>query len=135
MAPYCFFYEHDGTAKSREISDTLRSSFLLFDTIDVRSFNGLHNLFGDGLIGYGVHRFVHLMSLLTDVYYYKFSYVGRFSIFHYPNLGRPFGVHHADDLQYPFYLDWFGAPIQASDPENFMVERMTRIYEHFALTG
>lgn len=135
LAPICFFYERN-SSKSIEISETIRSAFLPLDTIDVRSFNGLNNLFGDSLIGYGIHRFIHLITNLTDVYYYKFSYIGRFSVFQYPHVGRPFGVHHADDLQYPFYVDFITPTmIQPSDPENFMVERMTKIYEHFAATG
>lgn len=42
------------------------------------------------------------------------------------------GVNHGDDLQYPFFT---GAVIKETDPENFMVLRMTKIFEHFALTG
>lgn len=134
IAPYCFIYEH-GTKKSTVISETLRSYYLPFEKIDNRSFNGLINLFSDGVIGYGIHRFVHLITNLTDVYYYNFSYNGRFSVFYYPHHDKPYGVHHVDDLQYAFYVDYVGLMIKPSDPENFMVERMTKIYEHFALTG
>lgn len=134
IAPVCFIYERD-TKKSTEISETLRSTYFPFDKIDNRSFNGLSDLFSDSMIGYGVHRFVHLISNVTDVFYYKFSFIGRYSVFNYPHDDKPFGMAHADDIQYPFYVDYVGSKIMPTDPENFMVERMTRIYEHFAMTG
>lgn len=88
----------------------------------------------DANTGYNVHRFAHLVSNQTDVYYYKFSYVGRYSLFNYPN-DKPYGAHHADDLQYAFHLNFIGPRIETTDPENFMVERLTKIYEHFAWFG
>lgn len=106
-----------------------------FETIDIRSFSALNNLFGDSLIGYPVHKLVHQLSNFTDVFYYKFSYVGRFTLFRYPAGGPPYGVHHVDDLQYVFDVDYIGPTIMPTDPENFMVDRMTRIWEHFAWNG
>lgn len=130
IAPHCFFYEKN-TSKSRAIGRILRDLYLPFDTIDVRSFAGLNQLFSDSIIGYNVHKFAHLAANFTDVYYYKFSYVGRYSMFYYPH-DKPFGVHHADDLQYAINAAYIGPMIGPSDPENIMVERMTRIYEQFA---
>jgi acetylcholinesterase len=132
MAPYCFFYEHD-TAKSKQISQTIRKQYFPFDTIDIRSFGTLNNLYADGMLGYAEHKFVHLVSPFTEVFYYKFSYVGRFSLFNYPS-DKPYGVQHGDDVQYPFYQN-FWPLVKTTDPENFMVERMTKIYENFANTG
>lgn len=88
MAPHCFFYKQN-EEKSKKISEALRKSFLPLNPIDVRSFNGLNYLFGDGVIGYPVHKFVHLISPFTDVYYYKFSYIGRYG-FNYPH-DKPYG--------------------------------------------
>lgn len=133
LAPYCFAYEA-GTARSHEFGKILRSSYLPFDKIDARSFNGLNNLFGDGIIGYGVHKFAHLASNHTKVFYYKLSYIGRFSVFNYPH-DKPYGVHHGDDLQYVFYVPTIGSLVTPTDPEHFMIERMTKIFEQFALTG
>lgn len=135
MAPYCFGYE-GGTHKSKAISAAIRS-YLPFDNIDVRSMNHLTNLFGDVNTGYSQHLFVHRINQYIPVYYYKFSYVGRFSFFNYPR-GKPYGVEHGDDLQYIFRLNFptDNFPlIEVTDPENFMVERMTRMYEHFANNG
>lgn len=81
-----------------------------------------------------MHRFVHLISNFTDVYYYKFKYIGRFSVFLYPH-DKPYGVHHADDLQYVIYADQTKDLIKRTDPEDITIERMTRIWEQFARTG
>lgn len=128
VAPSCFRYEQS-TDKSREISNAMRNSYLPFEKIDNRSFNALNNLFGDSLVGWPIHKFVHQISNFTNVFYYKFSYIGRFSMFNYPRF--PYGVHHADDIQYVLYVDSFGF-IQETDAESFMVDRMTRIWESFA---
>lgn len=52
-------------------------------------------LFADSVIGFGVHRFVQLASAHTNVYYYQFSYVGRFSYTYYPK-DRPFGKKESE---------------------------------------
>lgn len=85
---------------------------------------------GDGTIGYGIHRFVQRVRNYVDVYYYKFTYIGRFSLFQYPR-DQPYGVHHVDDMQYLFGY----SSITLNETENLMVERMTRIWEQFAKTG
>lgn len=135
IAPICFRYE-ENTDKSKAFSKVLRKTYLPFDTIDIRSFGGLGYLFGDSLIGYSVHRLVHLISDQTPVFYYKFSYIGRHSAFLYPH-DKPYGTHHGDDTQYPFQDSTFrpGREITLSDPESFMVDRMTKIFESFAATG
>lgn len=131
VAPNCFAYSLAKNPKA--VGDVLRKAYLPFDTIDVRSFNNLNNFFADGGIGVGVHRFVHLISDLTDVYYFKFSFIGRYSLFNYPH-DRPYGVHHADDMQY-IMSDYISPLYTNLDKESFIVERMTRIYEQFAWSG
>ncbi len=130
VAPCVFGYEQS-TDRSRAFSDLLRQTFLPLQPIDVRSFDPLKKIFSDR-IGYNTHRFVHHVTDYVDVFYYKFSYIGRRSLFQYPGT-RPFGVNHGDDLQYPFNAG--PELILPGDPEHFMVERMTRIYESFASTG
>lgn len=65
IAPRCFFFEANDHKSALEISHALRKSYLPFDKIDMRSFNALNHLFADGVIGYGVHKFVHFISALT----------------------------------------------------------------------
>jgi hypothetical protein len=70
IAPKCFFY-WGNAAKCNEISAKLRINFFANKTIDKRSFDSLSHLISDGLIEYPVHKFVHLVTNHTDVYYYK----------------------------------------------------------------
>lgn len=131
VAPNCFQYSRAKDRKS--VGDVLRKAYFPYDVIDIRSFNNLNNLFSDSIIGVGVHRFVHFISRWTDVFYYQFSFVGRYSDFTYPH-DRPYGAHHADDMQY--IMSEYISPLYAkSDPESIMVERLTRIYEQFAWWG
>lgn len=132
-APCCFIYERNN-ARSKAFSKLLRDYYFPYDTIDVRSFAALNHVYSDSIIGYGVHRFVHLISNDSNTYYYKFSYIGRHSVFKYPH-DKPYGVNHADDLQYIFNTHYIGPNIEPTDPEWFMVERMTKIVEQFANTG
>jgi len=132
MMSYCCFYSNGRNIQ--KVSDVLRKAYLPYETIDVRSFNSLGQLLGDGIIGIGVHRFVHFASNFTDIYYYKFSYTGRYSLYYYPR-DRPYGAHHVDDLQYVTYMDFMTPLYSPSDPESVMVERMTRIWEQFAWNG
>lgn len=134
IAPDCFFFEENKSKAAKEIGEVLKRFYLPYDTIDIRSLNSLNNLFADGVIGNGVHRFVHYISNFTNVFYYKFSYSGRFSIFKYPN-DKSFGIHHADDIQYCFNTAYVGPMINKTDPENLLVERMTRMWFAFASTG
>lgn len=131
VAPNCFAYASAKDPKS--IGDVLRNAYFPFDVIDKRSFTNLNNFFSDAGIGVGVHRFVHLISNATNLFYFKFSFIGRYSLLNYPN-DRPYGVQHADDMQY-IMSDYISPLYEKSDPESFMVERMTRIYEQFAWTG
>lgn len=134
IAPICFQYERN-TNRSHEITARLKKEFLN-DTakIDESSLPGLINLFGDGLIGFGVHRFVKLVSPFVRTFYYKNSYVGRYSHLYYP-ADKPYGAVHHDDLLY-FFVGPFIAPMfKVSDPENLQVERMTRMWSSFAYRG
>lgn len=88
----------------------------------------------DGVIGYGSHRLVHLLSNFTDVYYYKFTYSGQSSVFNYPR-NSPYGVTHADDIQYLFNTGYVAQMINQTHPDFFMVERLTRIWEQFIWNG
>jgi acetylcholinesterase len=133
FAPICFFFEENQLKSAKEIGEIFKKFYLPFDTVDIRSLNSLSNFFAD-VIGYTVHKFVHFVSDFTDVYYYKVSYSGRFSGFKHPN-EKPYGVSHGDDIQYCFHAAHVGPMINKTDPENLMVERMTRMWSAFAATG
>lgn len=132
VAPQCFIYE-EGTNTSKAMSQKFRKTYFPYDIIDARSFEDLNHFFSDSLIGYPTHLFVNLASKFIDVYYYRFSYVGSFSLFLYPRKS-PYSVGHGDDLHYlvPFY---FFPVIEVDDPDNFMVERLLSVYANFASNG
>jgi acetylcholinesterase len=130
----CFFYDANGIQTREQMADSFKKLYFPYEKIDARSFNNLNHLCADGVIGYGVHRLVHYASNYTDVFYYKFSYIGRYSMFNYPH-DKPYGVHHGDDMQYTISASYMAPLINENDPENFMVERMTRIWEQFATKG
>lgn len=134
IAPICFYFEGNEFTTTEEMGEIIKDSYFPFNVIDIRSFNNLNNLFADSIISYGVHKFVHLVNTFIDVYYYKFSYVGESSAFHFPR-NSPYGVHHGDDIQYVFNYGFQGIGIPLTHPDSFVVERMTRIWEQFAWTG
>lgn len=91
-------------------------------------------LFADGVIGFGVHRFVQLASRYTQVYYYQTSYVGRYSYTYYPN-DKPYGTVHHDDLLYLFVVPNVAPMFTVDDPEHVTVERVTKLWTTFADKG
>ncbi|KAG5680864.1 hypothetical protein PVAND_010345 [Polypedilum vanderplanki] len=126
---HCFNLDH----QPKDVTD-LRTIYFGHNKIDQRVFNGLGNFFSDGTIGHGSHKLVQMISNYIDVYYYKFTYIGRYSVFNYPR-EKPFGMSHADDIQYVLNTWYVGEDINITDPENLMIERMTRIWAQFAWTG
>ena len=94
----------------------------------------LFQLFSDGLVGFGMHRFVQLASKFTTVYQYRNSYVGRYSHLYYPG-NQTYGCVHHDDLLYLLVGPFIAPMFKESDPENFLVEKMTRMWTNFAKNG
>lgn len=84
-APISFQYERD-TENSKSISKELRKFYFGTKPIDNSSLPQLAQLYADALIGFGVNRAVKLFAEKSDksVYYYKFSYKGRYSHFYMP---------------------------------------------------
>jgi carboxylesterase type B len=89
---------------------------------------------GDCIIGFGVHRLVNLLTDYVPVYYYEFSYLGRYShlIWHDMNIT---GAAHQDDLLYTLVLRERAPVFDESDPENEIVKSMTSLWTNFTVTG
>lgn len=76
---------------------------------------------------------VDMLHDQIDIFYYKFSYQGRYS-HAYTSDGKPVGVSHSDDMFYLFKKHT--APLFTDkDLESEMVEVMTRLWVQFATTG
>ncbi|XP_015127076.1 esterase E4 [Diachasma alloeum] len=133
--PISFFYER-GTERSLAITESLRKFYLKGKPVGVDSWQGLADLYADALVGFANHRFVNLMGghSRAPVWYWKFSYQGRFTTARWPD-GKPFGVVHQDDLMYLFYQSKVFPYFEDDAPENVMVEKMTAIWANFAKTG
>lgn len=130
IAPISFMYERNST-KSSEISTEFRKKYFQEKSID---FTGLSHIYSDGIIGFSVDRFVRLVSKYTKVYYYRFSYLGRYSHVYYPDK-KPYGVAHHDDLLYLFHVSVIAPMFKKTDPENTIIEKYTRMWSNFADNG
>nr|CAI5851523.1 unnamed protein product [Callosobruchus analis] len=73
-----------------------------------------------------------------SVYYYRFSYQGRYSNFYTPesNKTAPYGIVHFDDLIYLFQNDKLFPAFKETTPiEIEMVTKLTTLMYNFAKTG
>lgn len=98
-------------------------------------------MYTDGWFGAPASRSIktHLKKFSNPVYFYYFSYKGRYSVSNLYTLFQDYGVCHGDELQYifpadiRFFFDLIGLPISSED--NNMVDVMTKLWYNFAKTG
>ncbi|XP_035786941.1 esterase FE4-like [Anopheles albimanus] len=134
LAPILFQFERH-TPESVTRSRLLRERFLGSSPLTLNdSLTGLNYLFADGLIGFGMHRFIALASKFTTVYQYKFAYVGRYSHLYYPG-DKPYGAAHHDDLIYLLTGPFIAPMFNRTDPEHETVVRLTSMWTSFAIHG
>ncbi|XP_011700535.1 PREDICTED: esterase FE4-like isoform X1 [Wasmannia auropunctata] len=136
LAPINFMYERD-TPRSKHISTELRRFYFGDKPIGPETYDGLENIYSDSVIIYPVHRSVRLIAENSDqpVYFYMFSYQGRYS-FGMWNTTTPYGVAHQDDLQYLFFMKSMKFPFfENNAPEIPMVDLITSMCSNFVQTG
>ncbi|XP_025833114.1 uncharacterized protein LOC108734580 [Agrilus planipennis] len=137
-APVMLVYEQN-TQRSQIISDALRKFYLGDGPINNSSFTGLGQLLNDGLTGFGINRAVKVFSAKNSqpVYYYEFTYQGRYSHVYLPGTNNtvPYGVVHHDDLIYLFYISTLFPKFTTNDPESNTVDKMIKMWANFAKTG
>ncbi|KAJ0171719.1 hypothetical protein K1T71_012482 [Dendrolimus kikuchii] len=124
---------------SKNITDKLREVYLKNKPLKVNeseSEKNLGRLYGDSIIGFGVHRLANLMSLHSkhDVYYSVFSYIGNDSFYEDAN-GKPLGAAHHDDMLYVLTLTFNFPIIPLDSPDSHVVDEMTALWYNFARTG
>ncbi|XP_055854089.1 juvenile hormone esterase-like [Episyrphus balteatus] len=134
IAPIMLHYRN--VTNSKENSNLLRDAYHMDKEIipGTTPFEPFGKLYSDGVIGFPVHRFVHLVGKYTPVHYYCFSYKGRFSDFKYPG-DTAYGAVHHDDLLYLLHVPRLAPLFSKTDPEDKIVERLTRLWTQFAKTG
>nr|ARK19930.1 carboxylic ester hydrolase [Ampulex compressa] len=135
LAPISFLYER-GTPRSRYVTKELRKFYLNDQPVGLGNYRSLGDIYADSILMYPMYVSAQLLAEYSSmpVYFYKFTYQGRFS-FSMWNDTAPYGVVHHDDLQYLFYMSFIFPFLNSTDPEVAMVERYTSIVSHFAQTG
>ncbi|KAL3273419.1 hypothetical protein HHI36_014863 [Cryptolaemus montrouzieri] len=138
LSPLLFLYERD-TKRSKEISRGLRSFYFGDKKLDSSVQLPLTHIFNEAATGFAVNRGVKLLSEKNSqpVYYYCFSYRGKYSYFYLPesNGTIPYGPVHHDDLIYLFYSSTLFPKFEKSDPEFRVVQKLTTMWANFARTG
>ncbi|KAI4501643.1 hypothetical protein M0802_002978 [Mischocyttarus mexicanus] len=136
VAPISLMYER-GTPRSKYISDELRKFYFGNQPISRDSYDALAHIYSDRVIVFPVRRAAQLYADNKDVpvYFYRFSFHGRYSFAMWNNT-TPYKepVHH-DDQQYLFTMSAIFPFYNGSDPEVPMIERSTAIWSNFAHTG
>ncbi|KAJ8927313.1 hypothetical protein NQ314_020227 [Rhamnusium bicolor] len=96
IAPIAFLYDRD-TDHSKTISESFRSFYLHDKPVDKSQLAPLAQLYADSTVGFAVNRAAKLIAEHSNasVFYYKFSYQGRFSHFYTPesNNSSPYGKY------------------------------------------
>ncbi|CAK1547561.1 unnamed protein product [Leptosia nina] len=125
---------------SDHAADVLREFYFKNRTLgnNTRDGQDLGKLYGDGVIGFGVHRLANLMAYHNKqpTYYYEFDYIGNHSHYQDPTTGKPVGVAHHDELIYLFSLPigFDDIPLSSSS-DSMMVDKLTNNFYNFARTG
>ncbi|XP_044758909.1 uncharacterized protein LOC123316758 [Coccinella septempunctata] len=137
-APVFFLYERY-TDRSKTISKGLRSFYFADKKIDNSTQVQLSELYNEAQSGFAVNRAVKLLAEKNTqpVYYYRFSYKGRYSHYYLPGTNNTvtYGAVHHDDLIYLFYISALFPKFEKTDKDFQTVMKMTTLWSNFARTG
>ncbi|XP_022913045.2 esterase FE4-like [Onthophagus taurus] len=135
--PIVFSYERD-TEFSSNVSESLREFYIPNKKILVSNRQNIADIYADCLAGFSSNRGAKLLTqyLSSKVYYYRFSYKGKYSFFYVPNTNNTglYGASHHDDLLYLFYVSR-RTPMFTEEPESKIVDYLTTIWGNFVKTG
>ncbi|XP_037731920.1 venom carboxylesterase-6 [Drosophila subpulchrella] len=137
FAPISLIFERNST-QSQVASRVLREKYMpeSRDKLEFpKSLKGMGELYSDALIGVSFNRFLRLMAPHTPIYTYLFRYKGRYSFLKNPDNQEAMGPVHHDELIYLFHVGLLTPLLKREDPENFMIELMTRMWFEFAQKG
>ncbi|XP_045476841.1 esterase FE4-like [Harmonia axyridis] len=131
-----FLCDHNKT-RSHAISKDLRSFYFGDSNIDNSTLGPLIEIFNDGLVGYEINRAAKLISEKSEepVFYYYYSYKGKYSFFNPKEGPSPKGPVLYDDLIYLTPITTLFPKIDKDDPEFDTMEKATKSLVHFAKTG
>ncbi|KAG5884814.1 hypothetical protein JTB14_012022 [Gonioctena quinquepunctata] len=122
IAPISFLYERN-TERSRKISRAIKKFYLNDKPVVKTQLENLSRLYTDAIMGFQSNRAAKLFSKYgtSPVYYYCFTFQGRYSHLTLPGTNDTAGVVHHDDLYIYFISKDFS--------------RLTEIHANFARTG
>ncbi|CAK9823340.1 Esterase FE4 [Anthophora retusa] len=135
LAPIIFMYERD-TPRSNYVSNELRKFYFKDQPINSDTSEQLKQIYADSVIIFPMYRSAKLFATYSTlpVYFYKFTYAGRYSFYKF-NDTATYGAAHHDDLQYLFYMKNFFPYFESDAPEIPMVEIYTSMWSNFVQTG
>nr|CAI5851532.1 unnamed protein product [Callosobruchus analis] len=140
IAPIAFVYER-GTDHSIKVSKAIRKFYLDDKPVDKGQVGNLAKIYTDALESFPINRAAKLLAHYSKepVYYYRFSFTGRYSHFYLPDTNNtvPHGAAHHDDLIYLFHIGFAFPQFTAKTypAEDKMVNKLTTLYTNFAKTG
>ncbi|KAF2903952.1 hypothetical protein ILUMI_02214 [Ignelater luminosus] len=123
IAPIAFYYDPDAP-NVNEKSAELKNFYFNGQPVNSGSLVPLGEIYSDSLSGFGVNRGANVLSrfLSNSVYYYAFTYKGRFSNFNPPG-GNDKYVVHFDDMLYAFWNSLQFPKFKKTDPEAATVKK------------
>uniref|UniRef100_A0A1B0G120 Carboxylic ester hydrolase n=1 Tax=Glossina morsitans morsitans TaxID=37546 RepID=A0A1B0G120_GLOMM len=131
-APIYFLYERE-TQKSLTASKAFREKYFQNQPLVYpNSLEKFGQLYSDGLIGFEYYRYLHMIVKHVPVYTYMFNYKGRYSFFINPDTNQTYGAMHHDELLYLLHMPVLTPLFTKTDPENDVIERLTRLWSEFA---
>ncbi|XP_076396750.1 uncharacterized protein LOC100876166 [Megachile rotundata] len=135
LAPIIFMYERD-TPRSNYISRELKKFYFKGQPLGSATYENLKQILGDAVPTFAMFRAGKLFASMSKqpVYFYKFTFQGRYS-FRMWNETTPSGVTHHDDLMYLFFMKQFFPYFESGDPETPMVDIYTAMWANFVKTG
>ncbi|OAD60209.1 Esterase FE4 [Eufriesea mexicana] len=135
IAPISFIYDRK-PPRSEYISRELRQFYFNGQPLSSANRDGLAHIYADSVIIFPTYRTAKLIATNSrvPVYFYKFTYQGRYS-FTMWNATTPYGVVHQDDLQYLFFMKDIFPYFNETAPEIPMVKLYTSMWTSFIGTG
>ncbi|KAF5277167.1 hypothetical protein FQR65_LT03873 [Abscondita terminalis] len=133
--PYSFYYD-PSSSNADHITDELKKFYFNGEPVNQKSLEPLGELYSDALAGFAIWRGARLLSqhLRSNVYYYAFTYEGRYSNFP-TSAGSKKYVVHFDDQLYVFWNSLAFPRFNKTDPEAVIVKKLTTLYANFAYSG
>ncbi|XP_011194065.2 juvenile hormone esterase [Zeugodacus cucurbitae] len=126
------FFEFKSSGNNDTRAQKIREFYYNTTSISTSNLETFGRIQSDSVIGHGVHRLVELAKNHTDVYFYRFDYVGDKSLY-LDHFGKPRGTGHTDGFLYIIPSDLY--KVDENSPDIFMIDRLVNMFSEFAANG